>query len=73
MMGSVTRRYDYAVFSDDKLVTNAWLTTKEAKMLELSGFRCLQVRDTAGENLPRFRGHNYVTRGAAFRHQWRRD
>ena len=66
-------RRDYAVFSDDRFVTNAMLTRSEAEAMELEGFRCLVVTDAEGEGLPRFRGQTYVTRGTAFRHQWRRD
>ncbi len=58
----MTRRYDYAIFDGDRLVTNALLTVAEARRMELDGMRCLRVRDTAGEGLPAFRGKRSVRR-----------
>lgn len=49
-------RYDYAIFDQDTLVTNALLTPQEAAAMELDGLRCVRVRDTIGEGLPAFRG-----------------
>ncbi len=70
-MGCVAR-YDYAVFRDDRLVTNALLTEEEAERMEREGYRCIRVRDTVGEGLPVFRGRRSVKRPGRFSARWDR-
>lgn len=65
-------RYDYAVFTADEFVTNALLTISEAESMELDGFRCLRVRDTPGEGLPRFRHRSYVRSTTRHSARWDR-
>jgi len=69
-------RFDYAIFDQDQLVTNALLTEDEAARMEADGLRCVRVRDTVGETLPAFRGgmsrSGYVSRKGANRGRWDR-
>lgn len=57
----MARRYDFAVYSDDRYVTNALLTLKDVHEMEADGFRCVRVRDTVDETHPRFRGKRSVS------------
>lgn len=65
-------RFDYAVFRDDRFVTNALLTPEQVERMEREGYRCIRVRDTVGEGLPAFRGRRNVARKAPFRGRWDR-
>ena len=60
----MTRRFDYALFRDDRFVTNAMLTKAEAKALEAQGYRCLRPDATINTSLPHFRGT--VPRGNSY-------
>jgi hypothetical protein len=66
-------RFDYAIFDQDQLITNALLTPQEVEAMERDGLRCVRVRDEPGEGLPRFRGRSSVIREAPFARRWRRD
>ena len=69
-------RYDYAIFDQDQLVTNALLTPQEVERMEADRLRCVRVRDEPGQTLPAFRGgiarSGYVSRRASNRGRWDR-
>ena len=53
-------RRDYAVFSADRFVTNALLTSSEVERMERDGYRCVFSDDTAEFLVPAFRGRRNV-------------
>lgn len=65
------RRYDYAVFADDRHVHNAMLTREEAERLEAEGYRCIDVAASMDPAVPRFRERRYGWSRSTPRH-WER-